>query len=211
MRKGHGGILQKDHWKGCKLTTSLPVTLLDTLCSVELIKRKTPPWIVLIWSTLHDDGSIFGLPSTQTVLLVSVFPSRFFQTGLSARKNAKMADSNHKLPFHSRRIPVDTGQPFSVTWKVVIVEKMLFEDSLVRHDPHRQEYPLRTTVCPLLADRRQACALSARFCLVEVRNHRPFRKMATGRAHGATFRSRRADSESSHLICILRAADSSNF
>ena len=41
--------------------------------------------------------------------------------------------------------------------------------------------------------------------------HRPFRKMATGRAHGATFRSRGADSESSHLICILRAADSSNF
>ena len=34
---------------------------------------------------------------------------------------------------------------------------------------HRQEYPLRTTVCPLLADQRQA--LSARFCLVEVRNH----------------------------------------
>ena len=40
---------------------------------------------------------------------------------------------------------------------------------------------------------------------------RPFRKMATGRAHGATFRSRGADSESSHLICILRAADGSNF
>ena len=38
--------------------------------------------------------------------------------------------------------------------------------------PHRQEYPLRTTVCPLLADRRQACAPWARaFCLVEVRNH----------------------------------------
>ena len=48
MRKGYGGILQKDHWKGCKLTTSLPVTVLDTLCSVELIKRKTPPSIVLI-------------------------------------------------------------------------------------------------------------------------------------------------------------------
>ena len=28
--------------------------------------------------------------------------------------------------------------------------------------PHRQEYPLRTTVCPLLADRRQACACRAR-------------------------------------------------
>ena len=41
--------------------------------------------------------------------------------------------------------------------------------------------------------------------------HRPFRKMATGRAHGATFRSRGADSERSHLICILRAADRSNF
>ena len=41
--------------------------------------------------------------------------------------------------------------------------------------------------------------------------HRPFRKMATGRAHGATFRSRGADSERSHLICILRAADGSNF
>ena len=38
-----------------------------------------------------------------------------------------------------------------------------------------------------------------------------FRKMATGRAHGATFRSRGADSESCHLICILRAADGSNF
>ena len=31
------------------------------------------------------------------------------------------------------------------------------------------------------------------------------------RAHGATFRSRGADSERSHLICILRAADGSNF
>ena len=41
--------------------------------------------------------------------------------------------------------------------------------------------------------------------------HRPFRKMATGLAHGATFRSRGADSESSHLICILQAADGSNF
>ena len=41
--------------------------------------------------------------------------------------------------------------------------------------------------------------------------HRPFRKMATGRAHGATFRSCGADSERSHLICILRAADGSNF
>ena len=28
--------------------------------------------------------------------------------------------------------------------------------------PHRQEYPLRTTVCPLLADRRQACSPWAR-------------------------------------------------
>ena len=28
--------------------------------------------------------------------------------------------------------------------------------------PHRQEYPLWTTVCPLLADRRQACACWAR-------------------------------------------------
>ena len=36
--------------------------------------------------------------------------------------------------------------------------------------------------------------------------HRPVRKMATGRAHGATVRSYSADSESSHLICILRAA-----
>ena len=36
--------------------------------------------------------------------------------------------------------------------------------------------------------------------------------MATGRAHGATLRSAGgADSESSHLICILRAADCSNF
>ena len=43
------------------------------------------------------------------------------------------------------------------------------------------------------------------------RPDRPFRKMATGRAHGATFRSRGADSESSHLISILRAADGSNF
>ena len=33
--------------------------------------------------------------------------------------------------------------------------------------------------------------------------------MATGRAHGAIFRSRGADSESSHLICILWAADGS--
>ena len=43
------------------------------------------------------------------------------------------------------------------------------------------------------------------------REHRPFRKMATGGAHGATFRSRGADSESSHLICILRSADGSHF
>ena len=42
-------------------------------------------------------------------------------------------------------------------------------------------------------------------------DHRPFRKMATGRTHGATFRSRGADSERSRLICILRAADGSNF
>ena len=35
--------------------------------------------------------------------------------------------------------------------------------------------------------------------------------MATGRAHGATFRSRGADSERCHLICILLAADGSNF
>ena len=40
-----------------------------------------------------------------------------FQTDLSARKNAKIADSNHELSFHSRPIPVDTGQPFTVTWK----------------------------------------------------------------------------------------------
>ena len=33
-------------------------------------------------------------------------------------------------------------------------------------------------------------------------HHRPFRKMATGLAHGATFRSRGADSERSHLICV---------
>ena len=48
-----------------------------THCAVwSWSKEKTPPWIVLIWSTLHDDGSIFGLPPTQTVLLLSVFPSR---------------------------------------------------------------------------------------------------------------------------------------
>ena len=33
-----------------------------------------------------------------------------------------------------------------------------------------------------------------------VAHNRPFRKMATGRAHGATFRSRGVDSERSHLI-----------
>ena len=173
MRKGYGGILQKDHWKGCKLTTSLPVTLLDTLCSVELIKRKTPPWIVLIWSTLHDDGSIFGLYhqhrqyfSCQFFLLVP------FQTGLSAPKNAKIADSNHKLSFHSRRIPVDTGQPFTATWKVVMVEKMLFEDSLVCHDPPSARIsPSNDSLPPPCRSTAGMRALSARFCLVEVRNH----------------------------------------
>ena len=135
MRKGYGGILQKDHWKGCKLTTSLPVTLLDTLCSVELIKRKTPPWIVLIWSTLHDDRSIFGLPSTQTVLLLSVFPSRSLPDRPFSSKECKNRGFQPQASFHSRRIPVDTGQPFTVTWKVVKAEKMLFEDCLVCHDP----------------------------------------------------------------------------
>ena len=78
---------------------------------------------------------LFGLPSTQRVLLLSVFPSCSLPDRPFARKNAKIADSNHKLSFHSLRIPVDTGQPFTVTWKVVIVEKMLFEDCPVCHDP----------------------------------------------------------------------------
>ena len=172
MRKGYGGILQMDYWKGCKLTTSLPVTLLDTLCSVELIKRKTPTWIVLIWSTLHDDGSIFGLPSTQRVFLLSVFPSRSLPDRPFARKNAKIADSNHKLSFHSRRIPVDTGQPFTVTWKVVIVEKMLFEDCPVCHDtPSARISPSKESPPPPCRSTAGVRALSTCFCRVEVRNH----------------------------------------
>ena len=53
MRKGYGGILQADHWKGFKQMTSLPVTLLDTLCSVELIKRK-PLWSVKACPAILD-------------------------------------------------------------------------------------------------------------------------------------------------------------
>ena len=126
-------------WKGCKLTTSLPVTSVaghTVQCGVDQKKNPTVNSPHLIHSTRRR-VDFWATTNTDSTSLVSFsFSSPVpFQTGLSARKNAKIADSNHKLSFHSRRIPVDTGQPFTATWKVVIVEKMLFEDCLVCHDP----------------------------------------------------------------------------
>ena len=58
-----------------------------------------------------------------------------FQTGLPARKTAKIADSNPKPLLHGRQTHIDAHRPFMVTWEGVIVEKMLFEDCPVCHDP----------------------------------------------------------------------------
>ena len=122
------------------------------------------PW--LLGGVDNNNNNYRQYFSCQFFLLVP------FHTGLSARKNAKIADSNHKLSFHSRRIPVDTGQPFTATWKVVMVEKMLFEDSLVCHDPpSARTSPSNDSLPPPCRSTAGMGALSARFCLVEVRNH----------------------------------------
>ena len=114
------------------------------------------------WATINTD-------STSLVSFSFSFPSR---QGFQLERMQKIADSNHKLSFHSRRIPVDTGQPFTVTWKVVIVEKMLFEDSLVCHDPPSARIsPSNDSLPPPCRSTAGMRALSARFCLVEVRNH----------------------------------------
>ena len=104
---------------------------------------------------------------------MSVFPSLSLLNRPLDQKDAKITDSNHKLSFHSRRIPADTGQPFTVTLKVIVVEKMPFEDCPVSHDSPsaRNVHSAAKEFAPFLADRRQARALSARFCQVEVRNH----------------------------------------
>ena len=99
------------------------------MCSVELIKRKTPPWVVLIWPTLHGDGSFGGggggaIINTESTSLVSFsfsFPS----------------------------------------WGV-IVEKMLFEDCPVCHDPLSAKKSSSRESSPLPWRSRQACARWAR-------------------------------------------------
>ena len=59
-----------------------------------------------------------------------------------------------------------------MTWKVVIVEKMLFEDSLVCHDPPSARIsPSNDSLPPPCRSTAGMRVLSARFCLVEVRNH----------------------------------------
>ena len=103
-------------------------------CGVDQTKNPTVNSPHLIHSTRRR-GRFLGYHQHRQYFSCQFFLLVPFQTGLSARKNAKIADSNHKLSFHSRRIPVDTGQPFTVAWKVVIAEKMLFEDCLVCHDP----------------------------------------------------------------------------
>ena len=105
---------------------------------------------------------------------MSVFPSRSLPDRPFARKNAKIADSNHKLSFHSRRIPVDTGQPFAVTWKVVIVEKMLFEDCPVCHDPPSARIsPSKESPPPPCRSTAGVRALSALYRITR-RVHAPF-------------------------------------
>ena len=59
-----------------------------------------------------------------------------------------------------------------MTGKVVIVEKMLFEDSLVCHDPPSARIsPLNDGLPPPCRSTAGMRVLSARFCLVEVQNH----------------------------------------
>ena len=134
-------------------------TFLMAEISGHALTDLSPPWIVLIWSTLHDDGSIFGLPSTQTVLLLSVFffsfPSR------QAFQLERMQKS--RIPTTSFRSIVDGYLSTLVShlqWrgKSSWWRKCSSKTPKYAMIPHRQEYPLRTTVCPLLADRRQACA-----------------------------------------------------
>ena len=102
----------------------------------------------LIHSTQR--GFVFWLPSTLTVLLLSVFllPASL-PDSLSARENAKISHSNHKPLLHSRRIPVDARRPFMLTWKVVIAKKMLSKDSPVCHETYREPMsPLRESPPP---------------------------------------------------------------
>ena len=159
MRKGYGGILQKDHWKGCKLTTSLPVTLLDTLCSVELIKRKNPtvnsPHLIHstrrrvdFWATINTDSTSlvsfsFSFSSGPAFQLERMQKSRIPTTSFRSIVDGYLST----LVSHLQR------RAKSSWWR-----KCSSKTPEYAMIPHRQEYPLRTTVCPLLADRRQACA-----------------------------------------------------
>ena len=139
MRKGYGGILQKDHWKGCKLTMSLPVTLLDTLCSVELIKRKTPPGVnsphlihstrrrVDFWATINTDSTSlvsfsFSFPSRQDFQLERMQKSRIPTT--SFRSIGLASDDVRKLSnaWQRGKLVLNKG---SAPYKSMLGEKSL--------------------------------------------------------------------------------------
>ena len=139
-------------------------------CGVDQTKNPTVNRPHLIHSTRRR-VDIWATINTDSTSLVSFSFSFPFQTGLSARKNAKIADSNHKLSFHSRRIPANTGQPFTVTWKVVIVEKMLFEDSLVCHDtPSARISPSNDSLPPPC---RSTAGMRAQRALLPGRSSKP--------------------------------------
>ena len=118
------------------------------------------------WATINTD-------STSLVSFSFSFPSRqAFQLERMQKSRIPTTSFRSIASSSSRRIPVDTGQPFTATWKVVMVEKMLVEDSLVCHDPPSARMsPSKDSLPPPCRSTAGMRALSARFCLVEVRNH----------------------------------------
>ena len=158
MRKAYGGVggplegLQTEN----ELTSHL--TGHSVQCGVDQTTNPTGPWIVLIWPTLHNDGSFGGLSSTQRVLLLSVFPSRSLPDRPSSSKDCKDRGFPSKPLLHGIRMPVDAHRPFTVTWEGVIVKKMLFEDCPVRHDPLSARISSSRESPPPPWWSRQACA-----------------------------------------------------
>ena len=86
------GFYKRITGRVCKLTKRLPVTLLDTLCSVELIKRRTPPWILLIWPTPWPAISAIWL-GVRTVPVLSVATE---SRGASARSRTGRGAPEHR-------------------------------------------------------------------------------------------------------------------
>ena len=100
-------------------------------CGVDQTKNPTVNSPHLIHSTRRrvDFWATINTDSTSLVSFSFSFPS-----GREAFRLERMQKS--RIPTTSFRsivdeyLAVDTGQPFTATWKVVIVEKMLFEDCL---------------------------------------------------------------------------------